>query len=91
MYHPDQARPEAIVIVEAPLAPAPSRIACLNDGCPCKDARIVSHRRAAFFAALARANGETADRVAAVEPGWSIASIASMASLESAPAEADAG
>ena len=88
MYHPDQARPEAIIILEAPVAPAPRPVACLNEGCVCKDARFVSHRRAAFFAALARANGQTADRVVAVEPGWSIASIVS---LESVPAEADAG
>jgi hypothetical protein len=91
MYHPDQARPEAIVILEAPVAPAPGRVACLNEGCPCKDARFVSHRRAAFFAALARANGQTADRVVAVESEWSIASIATIASLETVPAEADAG
>ena len=91
MYHPDQARPEAIVILEAPVAPAPRPVACLKEGCPCKDARFVSHRRAAFYAALARANGQTADRVVAVEPGWSIASIAPVTSLESVPAEADAG
>ena len=91
MFHPDQARPEAIIILEDPVAPAPRRVACLNEGCACKDARFVSHRRTAFFAALARANGQTADRVVAVEPGWSISSIASMASLESVPAEADAG
>jgi hypothetical protein len=42
------------------------RGACLVAGCPCKDARIVSPRRAAFFAAWARDHGETANRV--VEP-----------------------
>jgi hypothetical protein len=41
-------------------------------GCPCKDARIVSHRRAAFFAAWARDHGETADRVVIADPSWSI-------------------
>jgi hypothetical protein len=48
----------------------PARQACLMAGCPCKDARIVSQRRAAYFAALAKANGETADRVVGTQPGW---------------------
>ena len=48
------------------------RPACLVAGCPCKDARIVSHRRAAFFAAVARRTGETADRIVAAEAGWRI-------------------
>lgn len=47
-----------------------SRRACLVDGCSCKDARIVSHRRAAYFASQARANGETANRIVAVEADW---------------------
>ena len=46
--------------------------ACLVAGCPCKDQRIVSHRRAAFFAAVARENGETADRTVAAEADWQI-------------------
>lgn len=46
--------------------------ACLVAGCPCKDARIVSHRRAAFFAAVARENGETADRTVAADAEWRI-------------------
>ena len=46
--------------------------ACLVAGCPCKDARIVSTRRARFFAALASRAGETADRVIAPEPGWAL-------------------
>jgi hypothetical protein len=41
-------------------------------GCTCKDARIVSHRRAAFYAAAARRTGETADRIVAAEAGWRI-------------------
>jgi hypothetical protein len=45
---------------------------CLVDGCPCKDARIVSRRRAAFFATRAREHGETADRTIAPETGWRI-------------------
>jgi hypothetical protein len=44
--------------------------ACLVSGCPCKDPRIVSHRRAAFFAAVARELGETADRAVPVDPEW---------------------
>jgi hypothetical protein len=48
------------------------RSGCLVEGCPCQDARIVSHRRARFFAHLAVANGETAQRVVDPEPGWSI-------------------
>jgi hypothetical protein len=51
----------------------PAHPACLVAGCTCKDARIVSHRRAAFFAAWARDHGETADRVVALDPAWSIA------------------
>jgi hypothetical protein len=46
--------------------------ACLVAGCPCKDPRIVSHRRAAFFAAVAREHGETANRTVAAEPDWQI-------------------
>jgi hypothetical protein len=53
-----------------PATDAPARRACLVAGCPCKDARIVSHRRAAFFASWATSHGETADRVVAPDPGW---------------------
>jgi hypothetical protein len=49
-----------------------ARSGCLAEGCPCRDARIVSHRRAKFFAHLAVVNGETAQRVVRPEPGWSI-------------------
>jgi hypothetical protein len=48
----------------------PARPACLVPGCTCKDARIVSHRRAAFFAAWAKDHGETADRIVPPDPGW---------------------
>jgi hypothetical protein len=48
----------------------PSR--CLAPGCPCQDARIVSHRRARFFAHLAAVNGETAARVIAIDTDWRI-------------------
>jgi hypothetical protein len=66
MFHPNQLRTgEPIRIAE------PShRGACLVAGCTCKDARIVSHRRAAFFAAVAQQTGQTADRIVAAEPGW---------------------
>lgn len=70
MYHPDQFN---IVILDPPTdpSPPPMRSACLVEGCPCKDARIVSPRRAAFFAAIARRTGETADRVVPAEASWS--------------------
>lgn len=45
---------------------------CLAPGCPCQDARIVSHRRARFFTHLAIVNGETADRVIPAEADWVI-------------------
>ena len=68
MFHPDQAS-ATTATAPAPVVPAVSR-ACLVDGCPCKDARFVSHRRAAFFADLARRTGETADRIIAPDPAW---------------------
>ena len=49
-----------------------ARRPCLVDGCTCKDARIVSTRRAAFYAALARFNGETADRIIRANPDWQL-------------------
>jgi hypothetical protein len=52
---------------------------CLVEGCPCQDARIVSQRRAAFFAAWARDHGETADRSVVAEPNWRIPTITSTA------------
>lgn len=50
-------------------------VACLVAGCPCKDPRIVSTRRARFFAAVARFRGETADRVVRPEPGWTLPAV----------------
>lgn len=47
-----------------------ARGACLVEGCPCKDARIVSSRRASYFASIARSRGETADRQIAAEIDW---------------------
>jgi hypothetical protein len=52
--------------------PQPTRRPCLVDGCSCKDARIVSRRRAAYFAARARLAGQTADRAIAAEAEWSV-------------------
>jgi len=70
MFHPDQLDPTALVAT-TPEAATASR-GCLQAGCPCRDARIVSHRKAAFFAAIARAAGETADRVIAPDPAWTL-------------------
>jgi hypothetical protein len=74
MFHPDQlTAPTAVATI------APTRTgACLVAGCPCKDARIVSHRRAAFFAAVARQSGETADRIIPVDPIWQMPAPASL-------------
>jgi hypothetical protein len=58
---------------------ARGRRGCLVEGCPCKDARIVSKRRSAFFAAWAQQHGETADRMVAPELGWRIPTLASTA------------
>lgn len=69
MFHPDQINAQ----IDATMAPATvgtDHRGCLVDGCPCKDARIVSHRRTAFFAAIARRTGETADRVIAPDADW---------------------
>ena len=46
------------------------RRTCLVAGCHCEDPRIVSHRRAAFFATLAKRHGETADRTIEPDPTW---------------------
>lgn len=48
------------------------RGACLVDGCACKDARIVSRRRAAFVAVMAVRSGQTAQRIMAAEADWRI-------------------
>jgi hypothetical protein len=50
---------------------APRRRACLVEGCTCKDARILSTRRADYFASIAASRGETADRrIAADDDTW---------------------
>ena len=70
MFHPNQLRTGEAILIAEPARPG----ACLVAGCTCKDARIVSMRRVAFFAAVARRSGETADRHIAQEPGWAIPS-----------------
>jgi hypothetical protein len=55
------------------------RRGCLVEGCPCKDARIVSKRRTAFFAAWAQEHGETANRAVAPDAEWHIPSFSSSA------------
>jgi len=49
---------------------------CLAPGCDCMDRRILSQRRARFHAYLARARGETADRVIVADPDWRLPTIA---------------
>ena len=70
MFHPDQLHHVSLVTT-TPEDSTASR-GCLQAGCPCRDARIVSHRKAAFFAAIARAAGETAERVIAPDPDWTL-------------------
>jgi hypothetical protein len=77
MYHPS-----ALIVPPSPVVAAPARQACLVPGCSCKDARIVSHRRAAFFAAIAKGRGETADRIVAVDPTWRLPSPTDIAGFE---------
>jgi hypothetical protein len=62
--------PETIEMVDA--SEKSVRGACLNAGCACKNPRIVSRRRAAFFAAMAQRSGQTADRFVPVEVDWRI-------------------
>ena len=47
-----------------------ARGACLVEGCPCKDPRIISQRRVVFYAEWARRHGETADRRIEPDPEW---------------------
>jgi hypothetical protein len=56
-------------LTEGTLEVSPRR-GCLAEGCGCTDPRIVSPRRARFHAYLARARGQTADRVIAPDPEW---------------------
>jgi len=58
---------------------SPARRACIVEGCTCKDARILSSRRAAYFASVAKARGETADRVVEADPSWAIPAMSDLA------------
>lgn len=59
--------------VQRPTATGRSvRPGCLVVGCGCKDPRIISRRRVAFFAALAKDLGETADRSIQADPSWAL-------------------
>ena len=59
--------------LDATTTPTPTlRRGCRTDGCTCEDRRIVSRRRAAFFATIALQRGETADRRIAPQRGWRI-------------------
>ncbi len=58
-------------LMEAAPGDSPRR-GCLAEGCGCTDTRIVSPRRARFHAYLARARGQTADRVIAPDPEWQL-------------------
>jgi hypothetical protein len=71
VFHPNQLRTGEPL----PIVPPVPVGACLVAGCTCKDPRIVSHRRAAFIAAMARQNGETAHRVIAPDPEWRLPSV----------------
>jgi len=66
MFHPNQIRTGEALALIVPARSGP----CLVAACTCKDARTLCHRRAAFFAAVARQTGQTADRVIAPEPDW---------------------
>ena len=66
VFHPNQLRTGEPL----PIAPSIPVGACLVAGCTCKDARILSIRRASYFASIIRARGETADRVIAAADDW---------------------
>ena len=58
--------------LSGPIPDHAARTRCLAEGCPCRDPRILSQRRARFYAHLARLNGETPRRVVRPEPGWEL-------------------
>jgi hypothetical protein len=68
VFHPNQLRTGEPLPIAHPVGAG----ACLVAGCRCKDARIISYRRAAFIAAMARRTGQTADRAIAPDPDWRI-------------------
>lgn len=54
--------PNAVQQPAATTTPRES-VACKQDGCPCKDARILNYRTLRFIKAMAEARGQTASRV----------------------------
>jgi hypothetical protein len=48
----------------------PLRGGCTAIGCTCNDLRIVSPRRARFYAYRAASRGQTAQRVITADPDW---------------------
>ena len=46
----------------------PASVGCLQPGCPCKDARVLSFRTLRFVKHLAEQRGQTLDRVVRAEP-----------------------
>ena len=61
MFHPQQVRP---VSEPAPIY-TPATGACRQEGCPCKDARVLDYRKLRFFKAMAEQRGQTIERVIA--------------------------
>jgi hypothetical protein len=53
---------------DEPQPPGPR--GCAANGCPCKDVRIVSRRRARFYAYLAQSRGQKATRTIPSDPSW---------------------
>jgi hypothetical protein len=47
-------------------------VGCKTDGCPCKDARVLSYRYLRFVKAQAESRGQTADRVIPATRGEAI-------------------
>ena len=68
-----------------------TRRACLVEGCACKDARILSTRRASYFASIARSRGETADRRIAADDDWRLPVSPALDAVRSLAARAEIG
>lgn len=68
-----------------------TRRACLVEGCTCKDARILSIRRASYFASTARARGETADRSVAADADWRLPTSPALDAARTLAARAEIG
>jgi hypothetical protein len=70
--------PLSAPLAHGPIPATPTWVGCLAPGCSCRDARIVSTRKTAFFAALARGRGQTSDRAIAPDPTWSLTNLTSL-------------